>query len=353
MDVDKPTGDVSEIPTNSPPVGVSDEVAEMPPYPYSWRNLMNNMSSNGGAYWFEQYPQGGSDDLLEEFPFLQEWVEGYAFVKDFRVARLFGLVNRADSELAPTQVFGEEACVALTDHPQGERLLDLLDDVDLEYHLGPEAKELAAVFTTGAGPVMQFARMYREPSGAVLLQWSSDLLACWADRDLSNPTKRFLLSRFLNVPAVLQAAYFLAETPFPSTATFFALPRGSALPDRDLPIGKYPRPCIEWVEAESVVVPQVEDGSVTDIVYRDAPPWIVRGAYAISTAMPDEQLVACVKMATDAFSRMHEMLADGVEEGEAQEAAPFHVVFASDPEIDDADVFYAPMTWLTISPTEA
>lgn len=349
VDGDAGSGGSSETQEDAQSTDVSDEVADMPPYPYSWRNLMNNMSSNGGAVWYEQYAQGGSEDLLEVFPFLDEWVDGYAFVKDFIVARPFGLVNRSDNDLPPAQLHGEEACLDLTEHPEGERLLDLLDDADLEYHLGPESKELAAVFTTGAGPVMQFAHMYRTPSGAAVLQWSSNLLACWADRDLSNPTKRFLLSRLMNVPAVLQAAYFLAETPFPSTATWFALPRESALSDLDLPLDQYPRPCIEWIEAERAVVPQVEGGDVTDIVYREAPPWIVRGAYAISMEMSDEQLLACVKLASDAFSRMHEMIADGIEEGEAQEAAPFHVVFASDPDMDDADVFYVPMTLLTIS----
>lgn len=308
--------------------------------PYNWGTLVTAIARNSGAEWFSQYPIGDASDPVRLIPELADMQALYPFSRDLRVALPFGLTNGdADRWATPVSKYG---FVRFADHPLGQRLLRILDGAGLRYEIGPGGDELYCAFESGLGLVVEQVHLCVRPDNSAVLQWSSEILGCWADTDLSNPTLLYLQSRMLQLPAVLQAAFFLAESPYPSSATQFAIPRETALNDSGISQSDFPLPSVEWTDSPTFTVPEAVDGVVVGFTEREAPPWMVRVAYEISGALTDEQLQRCIKLAADALPRMHVMLVTGLLDGEAQAAAPFHEVLASDSELADADVFYLP-----------
>lgn len=332
---------------SSEPVGETDDAAgpddaegdEEPPDPYRWGALATALTRNAGASWFGQYPIRTASDVLDMFPYLAKLQEYYPFSRNFEVARPFGIPGPdIGSWDEPADVFAR-----FEDHPLGPRLLGLLDKAGVIYEASPE--EIVCIFETGLGPIVEHGNLCVRPDGTAVIQWSSELLLCWADRDHSKPIDLYMHSRLLHVPAVMQAAFFLAETPWPSTASMFAMPREVAFSESGIPEDLYPRPGILWTEDDLILIPELTDGQTSGYLAVEAPPWVVRGFYEISGDLTDEQLQRCLGLAMQAFPRIHKILTDGRREGEEQTAAPFAVVLGSSPDLGEAyadDVYYAP-----------
>lgn len=295
---------------------------------FTWGQLVTTLDRSVGAQWFSQYPLQGVADAREQVPELATLSNTYSFADDWQFARPFGFPT-PDDQFRQVPVSGRTS-VRCEDHDLGITLLELLDQMGIAYDMNDNRNEVLCVLPSPRGPIIEYGSIWVGNDGKASIAWTSDLLACFADLDISEPDLQYLQSRLIHVPAVIQAAFFLAETPFPSAGHLYALERSIAYAGADIPTQLLPSPFVEWYILDDVIVPKVVDGQLSGLLFAPFPGWVVRAGFEISDDLSLDQLQVCLSVAIKAFPKIHVMLHDGLAEGEAQSAANFQEVLAAD-----------------------
>ena len=136
--------------------------------------------------------------------------------------------------------------------------------------------------------------MFETPEGA-FVGISAPVLLSALDLDDASPD--FYVSRFLAVPAVIQAAAFLAETPFPSALMSFE--RSMAYPD--VPPGKRPLPFFDSI-VNAPLIFSLAQGSTVSLDYMSVEQ-TYRFGFSVPLTMGEKAHASVLRVTVDAMPK--------------------------------------------------
>lgn len=287
----------------------------------TWGNLVEAALRSAGADWFGRYPSLSVPEIRESFPELAEMRTVAAFTDSLRICEAFGVPSpRGEIWEAPSL---RGSSVPLAGTALGSKVADALSSLELIPTDSADGKELWVFFGTANGPVLVKISAWMVESGRQVIQVSSDLLVCDGPL-LDESTLVFMHAMAVTVPAVLQAAFMLAEHPMPKR---FDLPTPSLSTILEVEEAELPRPSTIWTMQTPLLLPYWPDQSgVVEGRLSEPFPWVIAGAYEFDA---EQKLATCLSLACNAMPKIHSMLCDGLNQGDEQEAAPFDVLIGA------------------------
>lgn len=296
--------------------GFSDEA-------FTWTNLVRAIQSGNSADWFDQYPSDIGRALLDRLtdPQLSQLRTAATFLDDWRVCEPFGS-NSPNAEAWESCEATLQALPISGDRHAGV-MMTILDELELPYFVLSSGDEILVVVELDNGLHGISVQVFQTPSGPVA-EVANLMLA--ADLNLGDAGPDFLVSRFVAVPSVLQAAAYLGEAPFPSSTWMMQGSRESAYPN--VAVTNRPQPFFDCIGNARARVPWLDPDREVTIEFPICELGI-RFGYKISLYLPRQELLECFSGALWALPKINTMLDDGFLNAGPDAAAPFQVVLAS------------------------
>lgn len=290
---------------------------------FTWGNLIRAVQSGSAAAWFDQYPSVSGKAMLDklvepQFAFLRE---SAPFLDEWRVCEPFG-ANCANAAAWQSYEATLDAR-QLSGYRYTDAMISILDELEVPYFELSSGDEIVVIFELENGLHASSIRLYQAASGPVA-EVANVMLA--ADLDMSDAGPDFLLSRFVAVPAVLQGAAYLAETPFPSSTWMMQGTRELTFPE--IPVGHRPQPFFDCVGNDPVRIPWLDADRELTFEF----PLVetgIRFGYKIRLDLSAQELTVIFDRVLTALPKMNTILDDGFLNAGVDSAAPFQSVLAS------------------------
>ena len=224
---------------------------------FTWNSVVLAISTGAAVEWFSAYPTVSGQSVFDGplRPSIGPYAEVFEQMADWKVARPFG-VHCDDAALWYPR--GVDATAADPERSTaGRQLVSALRTSGIDYILGDERDAgLYVVHRVDNGAHHSFLKVFETPEGA-FVEISAPVLVSALDLDDAGPD--FYVSRFFAVPAVIQAAAVLAETPFPSVLMSFE--RSMAYPD--VPASRRLLPFLDPIVNASLIIPLAQGSNVS------------------------------------------------------------------------------------------
>jgi hypothetical protein len=290
---------------------------------FIWSNLVRAIQSGNSTDWFSQYPSESGKSLLDRLikPQFSDLRTTAAFLDDWTVCEPFGS-NSPNAKMW-------ESCEATLDaRPiSGDRsaslVVTILDQLELPFFTLGSGDEILVIAELDNGLHSSSIQIFQTSNGPVAEVANLMLVA---DLNLNDAGPDFLLSRFVAVPSVLQAAAYLAETPFPSSTWMMQGTRESAFPS--VPAAHRPQPFFDCVGNVHARVPWLDTEREVTIEFPEYEHGI-RFGYKIPLNRPRGELLEIFDGVLSALPKINTMLDDGFLNAGPDSAAPFQTVLAS------------------------
>lgn len=282
----------------------------------SWDNAAAAIHLSSGAEWFVGSSMKSLADVREMYPEVEPLTKATEFADTWRVKTYFSVPESRGKFLLPA--FETLPAIRWEECPLAGKIAGILASLDMDFTVAPSGDYIYMVFETDGDPVEHMLYFCIDENGNTFIDWSTRILT--SDASPAKGTPWFSQSRCFHVPALLQAALFLGENPFPSTANLMQLNRTIAFPG--VPVDKLPVPAV-GMTSDAFANVCFYQGSVLQQSTLDDIPCMFELGYSISADLPGDALATCIATVASALSRAHNVVRAGWKFGTTDRRIPF------------------------------